>query len=137
MRVFIDTSSLFKKYVDEQGSNKFNILLDSVFEIIVSPITILEIQSVLERRLREKTLRPKDAKWVEKEFLIDYSYFGVVQWNDNLIQECIRVIRRYQLRVLDGIQLSAALISNASLFITSDRRLYETARKEIANVKYI
>lgn len=137
MRVFIDSSSLFKKYVEEQGAEEFNTLLDSVSEIIVSPITILEIHSILERRLREKTLRPADSKWIEKEFLIDYNYFGVVQWNNDLMQECIRVIRRYQLRILDGIQLSAALISNIALFITSDKRLYAAAEKELSHVQYI
>lgn len=32
MRAFIDTSSLFKKYIEEEGSDRFNELLDSVFE---------------------------------------------------------------------------------------------------------
>ncbi len=137
MKAFIDTSSLIKKYVEEKGSDEFNNLLESVSEIIVSPITILEIHSVLERRLREKTLRSTDAKWIEKEFSIDLDYFGIVQWNDNLINECIRVIRKHQLRVLDGIQLSSALISNPPLFITSDKRLHTAAKKELSQVKFI
>ncbi|MFH1761729.1 MAG: type II toxin-antitoxin system VapC family toxin [bacterium] len=137
MRAFIDTSSLFKKYVEEEGSGKFNKLLDSISDIIVSPITILEINSVIGRRVREKTLRPQDANWIEKEFLKDYSFFGIVQWNESLIKECTRIIRKYHLRVLDGIQLSAASISDAVLFITSDTRLFKTSKKEIDNVKYI
>lgn len=137
VRAFVDTSSLFKKYVEENGAEEFNRLLDSVFDIIVSPVTILELHSILERRLREKTLLRADAQWVEKEFQADYQYFGVVEWNDSLLKESIRVVRRHQLRVLDGIQLASGLLAGPSLFITSDRKLYDAAIKELPSVKLV
>ncbi len=75
MKAFIDKSTLFKKYIEENGSKKFEKLLESVSEIIVAPITILEIHSIIERRVREKSLNNSDAKWIEKEFLYDYNFF--------------------------------------------------------------
>jgi uncharacterized protein len=137
VRAFVDTSSLFKKYVEENGADEFNRLLDSVFDIIVSPVTIIELHSILERRLREKTIVLADAQWVEKEFQADYQYFGVVEWNETLLQESIRVVRRHQLRVLDGIQLASGLLAGPSLFITSDRKLYDAALKELPSVNLI
>jgi predicted nucleic acid-binding protein len=137
MRVFIDTSSLFKKYLDEKGADTFDTLLQSVTEIIVAPITLLEIHSIIERRLREKTLSTADAKWVEKEFMFDLNFYGVVEFNENLISECIRVIRRYQMKVLDGIQLSSAIIAKPDVFIASDKHLYKSARKELQRVEFI
>jgi len=115
MRAFIDTSSLLKKYIEENGSKKLEELLGSVSEIIIAPITILEVNSILERRLKEKSINSLDAKWIEKEFLRDYDYFGIIEFNDNLVRECIRVVRRYQLKVLDGIQLSSAIFSRPQL----------------------
>ncbi len=111
MRAFIDTSSLFKKYVDEQGADTFDALLLSVSEIIISPITLLEVNSIIERRLREKTLDTVDAAWIEKEFMQDLKFYGVVEFNENLNSECIRVIRKYQMKVLNGIQLSSAIVA--------------------------
>lgn len=137
MKAFIDTSSLFKKYVEEPGSIEFNHLLSSVHEIIVAPITKLEFYSVIERRLREKMMRPVDAKWIEKEFTLDYDYFSVVEWNENIISGSIRLIRKYQLKTLDSIQLSAALLAAADLFITSDKRLYQAGSKEFKTAKFI
>jgi predicted nucleic acid-binding protein len=137
MKAFIDTSSLFKKYLDEQGSSEFNKLLESVFEIIIAPSTLLEIHSIIERRLREKTLQSEDAKWIEKEFLTDFNFFGVIEWNDELLEKAIRLIRKYQLRVLDSIQLSAAQLSGAALFITSDKQLYKAAKNELPSVTFI
>jgi predicted nucleic acid-binding protein len=137
MRVFIDTSSLFKKYIEENGSKKLEELLGSVSEIIIAPITILEVNSILERRLKEKSINSLDAKWIEKEFLLDYDYFGIIEFNDDLVRECIRVVRRYQLKVLDGIQLSSAIFSRPQLFIVSDLRLFEAAKKEMPLVEFV
>jgi len=137
MRAFIDTSSLFKKYMDEKGSDAFDTLLQSVTEIIIAPITLLEINSIIERKLREKTLSASDAKWIEKEFLFDLNFYGVVEFNEKLISECIRVIRKYQIKVLDGIQLSSAIIAAPDFFIVSDKSLHKFAGKELSRVEFV
>jgi len=131
LRVFIDTSSLFKKYVEEKGSGKLQKILINVTEIVISPITLLEVNSILERRLREKTLKNEDAAWILKEFKTDFNYFGVAEWNNNLEKESIKLIRKYQLKVLDGIQLASGIISSSKIFITSDKKLYKFAIKEL------
>jgi predicted nucleic acid-binding protein len=137
MKVFIDTSSLLKKYVDEKGTEKFLTILEDVTDIIIAPITILEVHSAIERRLHEKTLKQADAKWIQKQFLFDYTFFGIVEWNDALQKECIRLLRRYQLKVLDSIQLSSAIIAEVKLFITSDKKLFNASKKEIAQTVLI
>ena len=137
MRAFVDTSSLFKKYVDEKGSDAFDGYLQSVTEIIIAPITLLEINSIIERRLREKTLSASDAKWIEKEFLFDLNFYGVVEFNEKLISECIRVIRKYQMKVLDGIQLASAILAGTDVFIVSDKNLHKIAGKELSRVEFV
>ena len=137
MRAFIDTSSLFKKYVDEEGADKFERLLQTVTEIIIAPITLLEINSIIEQRLREKTLNAADARWIEKEFMFDLNFYGVVEFNEKLNSECIRVIRKYQMKVLDGIQLSSAIIAKPDVFIASDKHLFKCAGKELKRVEFV
>lgn len=137
MRAFIDTSSLFKKYVDEKGADTFDMLLQSVSEIIIASITQLEINSIIEQRLREKTLNTTDAAWIEKEFMFDLNFYGVVEFNENLTYECVRVIRMYQMKVLDGIQLSSAITANPDVVIVSDRQLYKSAVKELKRVEFV
>ena len=137
MRAFIDTSSLFKKYVDEKGAAEFDTLLASITEVVVSPITVVEFHSILNRRLREKTLLAVDAHLIEKEFLKDYSFFGIVQWNDDLVKETLRVSQKYPLRTLDAIQLSSAVVAGGELFVTSDKRLFEVAEKEFDDVRLV
>lgn len=137
MTAFIDTSSLFKKYLDEKGADTFDALLQPVSEIIIAPITLLEINSIIERRLREKTLSTHDADWIEKEFMLDLNFYGVVEFNEALNSECIRVIRKYQMKVPDGIQLSSAIVAKPDVFIVSDKHLYKSATQELKRVEFV
>jgi predicted nucleic acid-binding protein len=137
VRAFIDTSTLFKKYINESGSKEFEKLLESISEIIISPVTELEVSSIIERRLRDKTIELQDALWIEKEFTYDLNYFGIVKFEDNLLQMSIRVIRKYQLKVLDGIQLASAIIAKPDIMLISDRKLYTAAKAELPDVRII
>ncbi len=123
--------------MDEKGADTFDALLQSVSEIIISPITPLEINSIIERRLREKTLNTSDADWIEKEFMFDLNFYGVVEFNEHLTSECVRVIRMYQMKVLDGIQLSSAINAKPDVFIVSDKQLYKSAIKELKRVEFV
>jgi len=134
MKAFIDTSSLIKKYIEEKGSETLDKHLEKITQIIISPITILEINSVLERKLREKTITKKESEFVEKELKTDLIYMGVVNWNNNLEKKSIEVIRKYQLKVFDGLQLAAGIISESDIFITSDDKLFKNASKEIESI---
>lgn len=137
MKAFIDTSSLFKKYINEKGADIFDALLQLVSEIIIAPITLLEINSIIEWRLQEKTLNTADANWIEKEFMFDLNFYGIVEFNELLTLECIRLIRRYQLKVLDGIHLSSAIIAKPDIFIVSDKHLYKSATGELKWVEFV
>ena len=137
MKIFIDTSSLFKKYVQEAGSDTFEEVLKKTTEIIISPITWLEVNSVLERRLREKTISEKESKWVEREVKKDLCFFGIVKWNERLEDKAVQLIRKYQLKVFDGVQLASCLIAKTELFLTSDKKLYQSSKKEKVRTQLI
>lgn len=137
MKAFIDTSSLVKKYLDERGSDQFNVLLKQILEIIVSPFCLLELNSVLQRRLKEKTLHIDQVSSILAEIKQDLPYFSRIHWNDDLEQKALEMIQKYQLKTLDSLQLACGYLSQADLFITSDEKLYHAAKKELDRVKLI
>lgn len=100
MKAFIDTSSLIKRYVTEGDYAALDGFLEDVSQIIISPVTWLEIQSVLERRLRDKSLSQKETVLIEKNVEKDLDYFGMVQWGASLEEMSKYLIRKYQLKVL-------------------------------------
>ena len=137
MRAFIDTSSLFKKYVQEHGSDALDDLLNKISEIAVWPITWIEMSAVIARRLRDKSLTAQHAAWLKTQAHKDFQSFHCVVWNEALEQTATELVYQYTLSTLDAIQLASGVLSKAAIFVTSDRGLSEPARKEIHQVMYI
>ena len=137
MKAFIDTSSLIKKYIAEKGSDEFDTTLKKISEIIVSPVYILEFHSAIQRRLKEKTLAAHQAAWLLTEAKRDFHYYSQILWGEDLQQKAIEIIQKHHLKTLDSLQLASACLSQADIFITSDQKLFQTARQELKNVKLI
>ena len=137
MRAFVDTSSLFKKYVEEAGSQEFSELLDDVLEIIVSPTCWTEVHTVVSRLVREKKISMREAEWIKREIRRDFAFFGKVPWSDLLEDTAVRLVSRHSLRTLDAIQLASGVLSQSDLFVTSDLRLFDTGKKVLRNTRFI
>ncbi|MBN1672902.1 MAG: type II toxin-antitoxin system VapC family toxin [Kiritimatiellae bacterium] len=137
MNAFVDTSSLFKKYVEEDGSEQFDSSVRDVDELIVSPVTWVEMHSVIQRRLREKMLTRKEAGWIEQEARRDFNYFRILRWTERLEQKAVEILRNHPLKTLDSIQLASAALVAADVFLTSDRDLFRAAKKETQNAVFI
>ena len=131
MRAFIDASSLFKKYVEEDGSKELDLLLHEVSEISVSPVTWLEMGAVIARRLREKSLTSQQATWLKSEAHKDFQSFHRVIWNEALEETATNLVYEHPLSTLDAIQLASGLLSKADLFVTSDQGLFKEAQKRV------
>lgn len=137
MKAFLDTSSLFKKYVDEPGSQNLDDLLDQVDEILLSPITKIELFSALDRRLQEKSINRPQAKMIEKEISTDMSFFSSIVWNHELEEKTIEFVQKYHLKTFDAIQLSSGHLADCDLFVTSDKLLAKAANQVLAKVVVI
>jgi len=137
LKAFIDTSTLIKKYIIEKGSDEFDVFLDSVSEIIVSPIYQLEVAAAIDRRLREKTLSRQQARWIQGEVAMDCGFFSKVLWNENLERKAQELIEKHHLKMLDSLQLASGCLSKAGVFVTSDKKLFVSAKKEMKNTRFI
>lgn len=128
MNAFIDTSSLFKRYVVEEGTDALERLLEDIDEIIISPTCVIELHATLTRCLRQERITCQEEKCIVREFEKDREFFHTVIWNHALEDQAIRIIKRHALKTLDAIQLAAAESARADLFITSDKQLYAISR---------
>ncbi len=137
MRAFVDTSSLFKKYVEEDGSARLNELLNDVSEIAIAPLTWTEINSIFARRLRENLLTSQQAAWLKSQAERDFSSFYRVDWNDALENKAVDLMNKCSILTLDAIQLASGVLSKADVFVTSDKKLFEEANKVIRETRFI
>lgn len=131
MRAFVDTSALFKKYVEESGSGQLEKLLQDVTNIAVSPVTWVEVNTVVARRLRDKSLTAQQAAWLRLQIQRDFQSFDRVVWNEALEKTAVGLASQYPLSTLDAIQLASGILSKADVFVTSDRRLFEQAKQAV------
>jgi len=137
VRAFIDTSSLFKKYVEETGSAKMEAVLKELSEITVSPVTWVEFNAVIARRLREKSLSREQSVWLRSQAHKDFQSFHRVIWNEALEKKAAELVYQFSLLTLDAIQLASGILSKADIFVTSDRRLFEEANKIMRKTLFI
>lgn len=131
MILFADTSALVKRYIDETGSDSIDDLLARADVLIVSSVTRIEHSSALARRLKDKSLDKKSYEIALTEFNNDFKFIEVIPFNADVETSALNFIKKHGMKTLDAIQLSSAILSKANVFVTSDKKLYEIALKEI------
>ena len=132
MILFFDTSALIKRYIEEAGSQNVDKLFNISSQIIVSPVTKIEVYSSLKRLLVTNLISDEDYETVKNNIDYDFRYFTVVSLNEKVEKEAIKLIERHQLKALDSIQLASCLYRKADIrdFIVSDMKLKNAAEAE-------
>ena len=132
MNLFIDTSALIKKYIDEIGSDKIDDLMDKADTIYISAITEIEAYSTFKRLLVENAISKNDYKTLKNEFYIDSNYYTTVEFYINVINNAKILIEEHQLKTLDSIQLGSALLINDEIdyFVVCDEKLSKSGKQE-------
>lgn len=130
MKIFLDTSSLFKLYHKETGTIELENLFSTskISAIFLSEITKIEFTSTVWKKIRTKEISDKKGQTTLGLFDADCEKYTFVT-TDSIIVEQARVLTsKYGhegLRTLDSIQLSTAvsLVHLADIFITADQLL--------------
>lgn len=137
MNLFFDTSSLFKLYHREDGTDELLELFDKVgVEILyLAEITRIEFSSVVWKKCRKNEIDESVALLLVQKFEKDAEKFTFVTEDyfiRNSAQELIGAHWRIGLRTLDAIQLASALHikDRIDLFLTSDNLLSQIAKRE-------
>lgn len=130
MRLFLDTSSLFKLYYQESGTE----IIEAVFQnhdvtvIFLSDITRVEFFSTVWKKFRVKEITNLMAEKMLEAFESDIEKYTLIPLESLIVEQAKNLINKYGhsgLRALDSLQLATAisLKDNASLFLTSDKLL--------------
>jgi len=137
MRVFFDTSTLAKKYIEEPGCLELEVFLEKVSQVVVSSVYVIEMFRLINRKSREKNIKYSDLHQIKDEVLRDHNLFEMIMFSIDIQQKAIDLIEQYPLTSLDSIQLASAVMAQADMFVTSDKQLFKYAALELKEVQLI
>jgi len=137
MKIFLDTSSLFKLYHSEIDT----VLIEQIFSkvtvtsIYLSEITKVEFTSSVWKKVRTKEITESEAIKTLQLFERDSAKYTFIATDSLIIEQAKGLTTKYGLkglRTLDSIQLSRAisLRAEAGLFVTSDNLLKSLLSEE-------
>lgn len=137
MRLSIDSSSFAKRYIQENGSDKLDDLLQHASTLALSVILVPEIISGLNRRLREGFLTDNNYGNAKKQLLDDVRDATVLQVTPAVISKSVKLLENNVLRAMDALHVACALEWQADLFVTSERRQFDAAINSGLQTKYL
>jgi predicted nucleic acid-binding protein len=137
MNTFFDSSAFAKRYVEETGSDDVEKICIKSDSIALSSICFPEIISALNRRLRENNIVKSDYLLIKAKMIEEFESLEIVNVVPEVISNAITLLEKYNLRTLDALHISSAILWNADLFISADKRQILAAKKAGLKVKYI
>lgn len=125
MSLYVDSSALLKRYVDEADSGAADELLRSDPAPVTARHTIVEVRRNLARLVRERELAA-----VRAAFIRDLESFDVVELDAATCEAAASIAELTGVRTLDAMHLAAAqrVGGPAIAFLTFDARQAQAAR---------
>ena len=135
MILYLDTSALVKKYVDEKHSAEVIAAWKSAWGIATSAVAYAELLAAIYRKASEPRVKKARIERVVRFFQEDWSCLIIVAADQRLNEAVHKVIAGHSLRGFDAIHLALALtigaaVSDEFLFGCYDDRLNQAARAE-------
>jgi len=125
MSLYVDSSALLKRYVDEPDSDAADAILASDTSLLTARHTEIEVRRNLARLLDER-----DATAARSAFIEDLAAFAIVELDEVTCRSAADIAELTGARTLDALHLAAAqrLGGAAVPFVTFDVRQAQAAR---------
>jgi predicted nucleic acid-binding protein len=125
MSLYVDSSALLKRYVDEPDSDTADALLRSDPSLLTARHAIVEVRRNLARLLDER-----DATAARAAFLDDLAAFSIIELDRVICDAAADIAEITGVRTLDALHLAAAQRAGGSAvpFLTYDVRQAQAAR---------
>ena len=137
--LFLDTSAVVKRYMDEAGSDVVRRLVHprNSNHVYIAHITVVEGVAAIARRARTGDVTAEHALSAFDGLQRDAdSLYSVIPVGAVVIERAVTLARANVLRGYDAVQLAAALLLADALraepvtLVSADRRMCDVARQE-------
>ncbi len=129
MKVFLDSSALAKRYIEEKGSDKVFTLLEASDELGVSIICLPEIISALNRIKKEKKITTAQYLTAKQAIVEDVRDASICNIAEGTVAKAVYLLEENVLRTMDAFHIASALEWKCDVFASADKQQIKAAKK--------
>jgi uncharacterized protein len=133
MKVLLDSSALFKRFVDEPGREAVLACMGRAHSLVAAPHCRVELHSALNRLGREGRYDADALRATRAEIDGSFNEVEVLPFTSGLERAAIQALDGAPLRAMDALHIAAGLLGRVDLFVTADRR--QAAAAEAAGLR--
>ena len=135
MILYLDTSSLVKLYVEEEGSEAVRSQVSNAKAVATSTIAYVEARAAFARKHRAGDLREEEYDRILDDFRQEWAAYLAVDVSEAIITLAGDLAERHDLRGFDAIHLASALALQNKMqapidFSCADERLTVAAEAQ-------
>jgi len=138
--VYLDSSAIVKRYIDEPGSKVIRDLYLKAYErevrLAYSIWNIGEVLGVFDRARRLDRINEEEYDIVRRRFLgeskrmMKLDIVVILPVKVKTLKEAWRLVEKHHIYIADSLQISSAKYINSEEFFTSDEKLHKAALAE-------
>lgn len=129
MKTYFDSSAFAKRFVEEKGSDIVEEICLNATSLALSIICVPEIISALNRQLREKNIKRSDYYIAKTRLLEEIEDIVILNITPGVINKSIELLETSALRAMDALHVASAIEWKPDLFVSSDMRQTDAAKK--------
>ncbi len=129
MIAYIDTSSLLKLLIEEEGSDRVEVLWRSSDTVTAAAIVVVEARAALAAAKRGRRLTSEMHQIARAELSVLVDDLAIVEINEKLISHASDLAEQEALRGYDAVHLAAALTVGADVLTSADADLCAAAAR--------
>lgn len=107
MILYLETSSMVKLYVEEEGSKVVKRLLQETDSIVTSALSYVEAKSVFPRKKRERGISKRNHRKAIELFNIEWDGYFHVEVSKDICIEAGALTESYPLKAYDAVHLAS------------------------------
>ena len=128
MNVFLDSSALAKRYINESGSDRVERIFSAASSVGLSVICLPEVVSGLCRLRREGKLSNRQYTKNKQALIQDVEDSVIIHITVEVVAQAVKLLEHWALRSSDALHVACAAEWGADLFVSADERQSKAAR---------
>ena len=130
MITYVDTSTLIKLIVDEEGSDRAEMIWQSADSVASVRLIVVEARAALAAAARGQRLSTAQLHNAKTELAEFIDNLHLVEVTEELIESAAQLAETESLRGYDAVHLAATVFVGAAVFTSADRALCDAAERQ-------